>query len=89
MLVILMFFSVMLLAIFGLVPTIWEQVGNLINDIPSMWQLQKCSSRRFPGVTLELANLQIVGVRLYSYLKNKALGFSESVVKGSLASLVA
>jgi len=37
MLVIMMFFSLMLLALFGLVPTIWEQVGNLINDIPSMY----------------------------------------------------
>ena len=60
MLVILMFFSLMLLAIFGLVPTIWEQVGNLINDIPSMYgSLQKFIAtipERYP----ELANLQIV-----------------------------
>jgi putative permease len=87
MLVILMFFSLMLLAIFGLVPTIWEQVGNLINDIPSMYgSLQKFIAtipERYP----ELANLQIVE-SVMSNAKNKALGMGESVVKGSLASLV-
>ncbi|HAH03266.1 MAG TPA: AI-2E family transporter, partial [Vibrio sp.] len=77
----------MLLALFGLVPTIWEQVGNLINDIPSMYGgLQKFIAtipERYP----ELANLQIVE-SIVSNAKNKALGFGESVVKGSLASLV-
>jgi len=87
MLVILMFFSLMLLALFGLVPTIWNQVGNLINDIPSMYGgLQKFIStipERYP----ELANLQIVE-SVVSNAKNKVLGVGESVVKGSLASLV-
>ncbi|WP_394248050.1 AI-2E family transporter [Vibrio profundi] len=87
MLVILMFFSLMLLALFGLVPTIWNQIGNLINDIPSMYGgLQKFIStipERYP----ELANLQIVE-SVVSNAKNKVLGMGESVVKGSLASLV-
>lgn len=87
MLVLLMFFSLMLLALFGLVPTIWDQVGNLINDIPSMYgSLQKFIAtipERYP----ELAHLQIVE-SVMSNAKNKALGFGESVVKGSLASLV-
>ena len=87
MLVLLMFFSFMLLALFGLVPTIWDQVGNLINDIPSMYgSLQKFIAtipERYP----ELAHLQIVE-SVMSNAKNKALGFGESVVKGSLASLV-
>ncbi|WP_299694004.1 AI-2E family transporter [uncultured Vibrio sp.] len=87
MLVIMIFFSLVLLALFGLVPTIWQQVGNLINDIPSMYGgLQKFIAtipERYP----ELANLQIVE-SIVSNAKNKALGFGESVVKGSLASLV-
>jgi putative permease len=82
-----MFFSLMLLALFGLVPTIWDQVGNLINDIPSMYgSLQKfiiTIPERYP----ELANLQIVE-SVMSNAKNQALGFGESVVKGSLSSLV-
>ncbi len=88
MLVILMFFSLMLLAIFGLVPTIWEQVGNLINDIPSMYgSLQKFIAtipERYP----ELANFKVIVEFVMSNAKNKALGMGESVVKGSLASLV-
>ncbi|MEZ9698740.1 AI-2E family transporter [Vibrio sp. 10N.261.46.E12] len=87
MLVIMMFFSVMLLAIFGLVPTIWEQVGNLINDIPSMYGSLQNFIATIPERYPELANLQIVE-SIMSNAKNKALGFGESVVKGSLASLV-
>ncbi|GEM74114.1 AI-2E family transporter [Vibrio sagamiensis] len=85
--VILIFTGLMLVAIFGLVPTIWTQVGNLLNDIPSMYAgLQKFIStlpERYP----ELANLQIVET-LVTNAKNKAIGLGESVVKGSLASLV-
>ncbi|MDN3698811.1 MULTISPECIES: AI-2E family transporter [Vibrio] len=86
-LVIMVFFSLTLLALFGLVPTIWHQVGNLINDIPNMYnELQKfiiAIPERFP----ELANLQIVE-SIASNAKNKVLGMGESVVKGSLASLI-
>jgi len=86
-LVILLFVGVMLLAVFGLVPTIWQQVANLVNDIPNMYAgLQKLIAtipERYP----ELANLQIVE-SIMDNAKNKALGMGESVVKGSLASLV-
>lgn len=86
-LVILLFTGLMLLAVFGLVPTIWQQIVNLINDIPNMYNgLQKFIAmipERYP----ELANLQIVE-SIVTNAKNKALGMGESVVKGSLASLV-
>ena len=85
--VILSFISIMLVAVFGLVPTIWQQVGNLINDIPTMYVgLQKVIAelpKRYP----ELENFQIVE-SLVSNTKNQVLGMGESVVKGSLASLV-
>ncbi len=41
--VILLFIGLMLIALFGLIPTIWTQVGNLINDVPNMWTTG-CSS---------------------------------------------
>ncbi len=86
-LVILLFTSLMLLAVFGLVPTIWQQIVNLVNDIPNMYSgLQKFIAmlpERYP----ELANLQIVE-SIMNNAKDKALGMGESVVKGSLASLV-
>ncbi len=85
--VILIFIGLMLIAVFGLVPTIWTQVGNLINDIPNMYAgLQKFIAtlpQRYP----ELANLQIVET-VVTNAKNQAIGLGESVVKGSLASLV-
>ncbi len=85
--VILIFVGLMLLAVFGLVPTIWQQVANLVADIPKMYAgLQKVIStlpERYP----ELANLQIVE-SIMNNAKDKALGMGESVVKGSLASLV-
>ncbi|EOU2462341.1 AI-2E family transporter [Vibrio navarrensis] len=85
--VILLFIGIMLVALFGLIPTIWTQVGNLINDIPSMYTgLQKFIAtlpERYP----ELANLQIVE-SIATNAKNKVLGMGESVVKGSLASLI-
>ncbi|GLT16696.1 AI-2E family transporter [Vibrio zhanjiangensis] len=86
-LVILGFTSLMLLAVFGLVPTIWKQVGNLINDIPSMYQgVQKVIAdlpKRYP----ELDNFQIVE-SVVTNAKNQIIVMGETVVKGSLASLV-
>ncbi|KOO02117.1 AI-2E family transporter [Vibrio nereis] len=85
--VILGFTSLMLVALFGLVPTIWNQVGNLINDIPTMYGgLQKVIAelpKRYP----ELENLQIVE-SIATNAKNQALSMGESVLKSSLASLV-
>lgn len=86
-LVILGFTSLMMVAVFGLVPTIWQQVGNLINDIPSMYSgLQKVIAelpQRYP----ELDNFQIVE-SLVTNAKNQVIVMGETVVKGSLASLV-
>ncbi|MDF2155500.1 AI-2E family transporter [Vibrio sp. CAU 1672] len=85
--VILLFLSLMLIALFGLVPTIWTQIGNLINDIPNMYaglqQFITVLPERYP----ELANLQIVET-VMNNAKNQAIVLGENVVKGSLASLV-
>ncbi|MEZ8822727.1 AI-2E family transporter [Vibrio amylolyticus] len=86
-LVILTFTSVMLLAVFGLVPTIWQQVGNLINDIPNMYiGLQEFISI-LPEKYPEFVNVQLVE-SLMDNMKNQVIVMGESVVKGSLASLV-
>ncbi|GAB2655484.1 AI-2E family transporter [Vibrio panuliri] len=84
---ILTFLSLALVAVFGLVPTIWTQVGNLINDIPNMYSgLQKVIAE-LPQKYPELANLQIVE-SLVTNAKNQVISVGETVVKGSLASLV-
>ncbi|WP_428771807.1 AI-2E family transporter [Vibrio sp.] len=86
-LVIMSFVTLMMLAIFGLVPTIWTQVGNLINDIPNMYNGLQTFIATLPERYPELANLQIVET-IVSKAKNEVLTVGESVVKGSLASLV-
>ena len=85
--VIVAFFSLVVVAMFSLVPTIWQQVGNLINDIPNMYlDLQKFITE-LPAKYPELANFQIVE-SLVTNAKNQVIGVGESVVKGSLASLI-
>ncbi|WP_217520779.1 AI-2E family transporter [Vibrio metschnikovii] len=82
-----LFLGLMLVALFGVVPTIWQQVINLINDIPNMYNDLQNFIASLPERYPELANLQIVE-SLVNNAKNKALSMGESVVKGSLASLV-
>ncbi len=84
---ILLFSGLMLVAIFGLIPTIWQQVGNLINDIPSMYSELQVQIAAIPEKYPELANLKIVE-SVMTNAKNQLISMSESVVKGSLASLV-
>ena len=85
--VIVAFFSLVVVAMFSLVPTIWQQVGNLINDIPNMYlDLQKFITE-LPAKYPELANFQIVE-SLVTNAKNQVISVGESVVKGSLASLI-
>ncbi|RJX71596.1 AI-2E family transporter [Vibrio sinensis] len=86
-LVILTFFSVMLVALLGLVPTIWAQVGNLINDIPSMYTGLQHFIADLPKKHPELADFQIVE-SVVTNIKNQVISVGETVVKGSLASLV-
>lgn len=86
-LVILGFISLMIVAIFGLVPTIWQQVGNLINDIPTMYVGLQGFISELPHRYPELENFQIVE-SLVTNAKNQVIGMGETVVKGSLASLV-
>ncbi|EIO3936238.1 AI-2E family transporter [Vibrio vulnificus] len=85
--VILLFIGLMLIALFGLIPTIWTQVGNLINDVPNMYNGLQQFIASLPERYPELANLQIVEA-IVTNTKNKVLGMGESVVKGSLASLI-
>ncbi|MFC1236106.1 AI-2E family transporter [Vibrio sp. F74] len=87
MMVLLIFVGVMILAVFGLVPTIWNQVGNLINDIPTMYNGFQGFLNTIPEQYPELANLQIVE-SIFENTKTQVLGLGETVVKGSLASLI-
>lgn len=87
MLVLLVFVGLMVMAVFGLVPTIWHQVGNLIADVPNMFNgLQEYVSslpERYP----DIVQPHQVGTFMTT-LREKVLGMGETMVKGSLASLV-
>ncbi|MGF1716355.1 AI-2E family transporter [Photobacterium chitinilyticum] len=87
MVVLLLFVGLMVMAVFGLVPTIWHQVGNLISDVPNMFNgLQQYVSslpERYP----DFVQPHQVGTFMNT-LRENVLGMGESVVKGSLASLV-
>lgn len=86
-LVLLLFVGLMVMAIFGLVPTIWHQIGNLIADVPTMFNgLQQYVSslpQRYPDF------VQPHQIDTFmNTLRENVLGMGESVVKGSFSSLV-
>nr|WP_086941215.1 AI-2E family transporter [Thaumasiovibrio occultus] len=86
-LVVTLFMGVMLLAIFGLVPTIWRQVANLIADIPAMFTglqdfLVSIPARYPDMISPAQINEVIAG------LQQKVIGLGEAAVKNSLASLI-
>ncbi|MGF1773502.1 AI-2E family transporter [Vibrio maritimus] len=85
--VILAFIGLMLMAIFGLVPTIWNQIGNLLNDIPNMYSGLQQFVASIPERYPDLAEVHIVET-IFSNVKDKVLLLGENVVKGSVASLV-
>jgi putative permease len=86
-LVLILFVSLMLLALFGLIPTIWSQVSNLINDIPNMFAGLQNFVNTIPENYPELANMQIVEP-VMSNAKDQIVTLGETMVKGSLSSLV-
>lgn len=86
-LVIVIFTSFMFLSLLILVPTIWQQVGNLVNDIPNMYAGMQHFITALPQRYPDLADLKIVET-VMTNIKSQVIGAGESVVKGSLASLV-
>ncbi|MDA9556190.1 AI-2E family transporter [Vibrio sp.] len=85
--VVLGFSGLLILSVFGLIPAIWQQVANLINDIPSMYAHVQGVIITLPEEYPELANLQIVESAIAN-IKDQVITMGETVVKGSLASLV-
>ncbi|KLV06450.1 permease [Photobacterium aquae] len=86
-LVLLVFAGLMVMAVFGLMPTIWHQVANLVAELPNMFNgLQEYVSslpERYPDF---VQPHQISSVMMT--FRDKVMGMGESVLKGSLSSLV-
>lgn len=85
--VLILFAGLMVMAIFGLVPTIWHQVSNLLADVPNMFNGFQNYISSLPERYPEFVQPHKVGMFMDT-LKGKVLGLGESVVKGSLSSLV-
>ncbi|WP_087019432.1 AI-2E family transporter [Thaumasiovibrio subtropicus] len=85
--VIVLFMGVMLLALFGLLPTVWRQVINLVADIPNMFNSFQGFVLSLPERYPELVDEAQV-VTVMDTLRSKMLGVGETVLKGSVASLV-
>ncbi|GAB6264387.1 AI-2E family transporter [Photobacterium sp. CCB-ST2H9] len=86
-LVLLLFTSLMVMAVFGLIPMIWHQISNLLSDVPSMFNdLQRYVSslpERYP----ELVQPEQITTVMNS-MRTKVLGMGETALKGSVASLL-
>ncbi|MGF1702787.1 AI-2E family transporter [Photobacterium makurazakiensis] len=85
--VLMIFAGLMVMAVFGLVPTIWHQVGNLLADVPNMFNGFQEYVLSLPERYPDFVQPHQVGTFM-STLREKVLGMGESAVKGSLASLV-
>ncbi|WP_325891915.1 AI-2E family transporter [Grimontia sp. NTOU-MAR1] len=86
-LVLLLFVGFMILAFFGLMPTIWNQVINLIADIPKMFNDFQSYLSHLPDEYPELIQPHMVNAFIDT-LQSRVLGMGETVVKSSLSSLV-
>ncbi|KXF81235.1 AI-2E family transporter [Enterovibrio coralii] len=86
-LVLTLFVGFMLLASFGLMPTIWTQVVNLIADIPTMFNKVQVFVSHLPDEYPEIIQPHMVNTFIDT-LQSRVLGIGETVVKGSLSSLV-
>ncbi|WP_261815735.1 AI-2E family transporter [Vibrio gallicus] len=85
--VLLVFISLVLISMIGIIPTIWQQIGNLINDVPSMYVELLGYIHSIPERYPEFATITNVET-IFGDVKNQVMGMGETIVKGSLASLV-
>ncbi len=81
------FVGLCMLAFFVLVPTIWTQTLNLISDIPTMFHDFQTYLSRLPKEYPDLIEPEMVKT-LTENIQTRVLTLGETVVKGSLSSLV-
>lgn len=86
-LVVIGFLSLMTLALFGLTPIVWNQISNLISDIPTMFNNLQRFLTSLPDRYPDLIEPHFM-VDLMNTMRDKVLVLGESLVKGSLSSLV-
>lgn len=87
LLVVSAFIGLMLLAFFGLVPTIWKQIASLLNDMPSMYNTFQSYIASLPQRYPDLADVQIIEVIMHN-AQTKVLGMGDAILRGSMSSLL-
>ncbi|MBD1576166.1 AI-2E family transporter [Vibrio sp. S11_S32] len=87
LIIVALFIGLMLLALFGLVPTVWRQVANLLNDMPNMYNTTQAYIISLPQRYPDLANLQVIDL-IVENTQTKVLGMGETVLRGSMTSLM-
>ncbi len=87
LLVLTLFVGLMLLACFGLLPTMWTQILNLFSDIPSMFNDFQLFVSSLPDKHPDLIQPQMVN-SFIDTLQRRVLGLGELAVKGSWSSIV-
>ncbi|CAH0534180.1 Putative transport protein [Vibrio stylophorae] len=85
--ILLLFSGLMVIALGGLLPTITSQIANLTSDIPTMFSRFQVYATNLPDRYPEVIDPALVDALMAS-MRVKALEMGESVVKGSLASLI-
>ena len=81
------FIGLMLLAFFGLVPTIWQQIANLLNDMPGMYTTFQSYIASLPQRYPDIADVQVIEVIMHN-AQNKIIGMGDTILRGSMASLL-
>lgn len=85
--VVALFIGLMLLAFFGLVPTIWKQVSSLLNDLPSMYTTFQMYIASLPQRYPDFANVQMIEM-VMNNAQSKVLGMGDTLLRGSMTSLL-
>lgn len=86
-LVLTLFVGLMLLACFGLIPTIWAQIVNLIADIPNMFNDFRLYVSALPDKHPDIIQPQMISAFIGG-MQERVIQLGETMVKGSLSSLI-
>ncbi|PCS21891.1 AI-2E family transporter [Candidatus Enterovibrio escicola] len=82
-----LFVGLMLMACFGLIPTIWTQIVNLVADMPTMFSNFQNFVSHLPETHPDLIHPYMVN-SFIDTVQNRVLGLGATAVKGSLSSLI-
>lgn len=81
------FLGLALLVFLGLVPTLWNQTISLLSDLPAMFNLLNEWLLQLPEHYPEIIDYSMIDA-FFTAARSKVLGFGESAVKLSFASLM-